>query len=68
LCGKLAKYENFLRPHRSFLVNMEHIQNISYKTITMDNLAEISVPHGKRSEMKRRYLEYAWNRQMVLLP
>lgn len=68
LCGKLAKYENFLRPHRSFLVNMEHIQNISYKTITMDNLAEIPVPHGKCSEMKRRYLEYAWNRQMVLLP
>lgn len=67
LCGKLARYENFLRPHRSFLVNMEHIKNISYKTITMDNLAEIPVPHGKCSQIKKRYLEYALNRNLVLL-
>lgn len=67
LCGKLARYENFLRPHRSFLVNMEHIKNISYKTITMDNLAEIPVPHGKCSQIKKQYLEYALNRNLVLL-
>lgn len=67
LCGKLAQCDNFLRPHRSFLVNMEYIQNISCKTITMENLAEIPIPHGKYSEIRNRYLEYAFSRRQVLL-
>lgn len=65
LCGKLAQYENFLRPHRSFLVNMEYIQTISYKAITMDNLAKIPIPHGKCSEIKNLYLEYVFHRKPV---
>lgn len=67
LCGKLAQHDNFLRPHRSFLVNMEYIQNISCKTITMENFAEIPIPHGKCSEIKNRYLEYAFSRRQVFL-
>ena len=67
LCNKLAQYENFLRPHRSFLINMEYIQNISYKAIIMDNHAEIPIPHGKCSEIKNRYLEYVFNRKQVFL-
>lgn len=67
LCEKLEKYENFLRPHRSFLINMEYIQNISYKAITMTGLTEIPVPHGKYSEIKKLYLEYAFNRKQVML-
>lgn len=67
LCGKLTQYKNFLRPHRSFLVNMEHIQTISYKAITMENLVQIPIPHGKCSEIKNRYLEYAFSRKQVLL-
>ena len=60
LCDKLANYDNFMRPHRSFLVNMEYIQNISYKTITMNDFAKIPIPHGKCSEIKNKYLEYAF--------
>lgn len=67
LCAKLAQHDNFLRPHRSFLVNMEYIQNISYKAITMENLVEIPIPHGKCSEIKNRYLEYAFSRRQVFL-
>ncbi len=67
LCSKLSQYENFLRPHRSFLINMEYIQTISYKAIIMDNLAEIPIPHGKCSEIKNRYLEYAFDRKQVFL-
>lgn len=63
LCGKLAPYGNFLRPHRSFLINMEYIQNISYKAITMESLAQIPIPHGKCSEIKNQYLEYAFSRK-----
>lgn len=61
LCNKLMPYENFLRPHRSFVVNMEYIQRISYKAVTMDDLTEIPIPHGKYSEIKKRYLEYAFS-------
>ena len=67
LCSQLAEYPNFLRPHRSFLINMEYVQNISYRAITMDNLAEIPIPHGKCSEIKNRYLEYVFNRKQVFL-
>lgn len=67
LCGKLTQYDNFLRPHRSFLVNMEYIQNISYKAIIMDDLTEIPIPHGKCSEIKSRYLEYVFDRKQVFV-
>lgn len=67
LSVRLSEYENFLRPHRSFLVNMEYIQSISYRTITMVNRAEIPIPHGKCSEIKKQYLEYVFNRKQVFL-
>lgn len=55
---QLSQYDNFMRPHRSFLINMEYIQKISYKTVTMEDLTEIPIPHGKCSDIKNRYLEY----------
>lgn len=67
LYGQLAQYENFVRPHRAFLVNMEYIQKISYKAVTMENLAEIPIPHGKCSEIKNMYLEYAFDKQQVFI-
>lgn len=67
LYGQLQQYENFVRPHRSFLINMEYIQKISSKIVTMKNLAEIPIPHGKYSELKNLYLEYAFNRRQVFL-
>lgn len=67
LYGQLSQYGNFLRPHRSFLVNMEYIQKISHKAITMENLAQIPIPHGKCSEIKNSYLEYAFDRKQVFM-
>lgn len=67
LCGQLVQYENFLRAHRSFLINMEYIRKISYKAITMESLAEIPIPHGKCSEIKKLYLEYAFERKQVYI-
>ena len=65
LYRKLAKYEEFLRPHRSFLINMAYIQSISYKAITVAGHAEIPIPHGKCSEIKQKYLEYAFSRKQM---
>lgn len=67
LCSELARYANFLRPHRSFLVNMEYIQSISYKAITMNNMEEIPIPHGKCTEIKSLYLEYAFQRKQAFI-
>ena len=64
---QLKPYGNFLWPHRSFLVNMDYIQNISYRAIKLISLAEIPIPHGKCSEIKNKYLEYAFNRKQVFL-
>lgn len=67
LCSKLSSFKNFLHPHRSFLINMEYIQNVSYRAITLDNHVEIPIPHGKCSEIKSKYLEYAFNRKQVFM-
>lgn len=67
LAGQLMQYSNFFRPHRSFLVNMEYIQNISSRSIKMVNDAEIPVPHGKCSEIKNTYMEYAFNGEQAVL-
>ena len=65
LAGQLMQYSNFFRPHRSFLVNMEYIQNISSRSIKMVNDAEIPIPHGKCSEIKNTYMEYAFNLSLI---
>lgn len=67
LCNKLTQYESYLRPHRSFVINMEYVRNISYKAITMDSLAQIPIPHGKCSEIKKLYLAYAFDRKQVFI-
>ena len=76
LAGQLMQYSNVslcnvvhqrLRPHRSFLVNMEYIQNISSRSIKMVNDAEIPIPHGKCSEIKNTYMEYAFNGEQAVL-
>lgn len=63
LSSELAQCGSFLRPHRSFLINMEYIRSISYKAIVMDNQEKIPIPHGKCSEIKKQYLDYAFNRK-----
>lgn len=67
LYDKLAQYENFLRPHRSFLINMDYIQNISRKEVMLTNQAAIPIPHGKYSEIRNLYLEYAFHREQVFV-
>lgn len=64
---KLMPYGNFLRPHRSFLVNMEYIQSISGKAVVMSCGVNIPVPHGKYSGIKESYLEYALSRKLVFV-
>ena len=67
LSKQLASYGGFLRAHRSYLVNLDHIQSISYRAITMRCLTEIPIPRGKYQEIKDAYLAHAFqNRQVIL--
>lgn len=67
LSSQLTPYHNFMRPHRSFLINMEYIQSISSRAITMTSPAQIPIPHGKCSDIKNVYLEYVFNRKQVVI-
>lgn len=63
----LQPHGNFFRPHRSYIVNLEYVNALSGRGVTMSSQAEIPIPRGKYHEMKEAYLEYAFrNRQVVV--
>ena len=66
LSKRLEPYACFLRPHRSYLINLDYIQSLSYQTITMSCLAEIPIPRGKYHEIKDIYLEYSFQNGKVM--
>ena len=67
LYGQLEPYGNFLRPHRSYLINLDYVQNLSARAVTMSCLTEIPLPRGKYNEIKNTFLEYSFqNRQVIL--
>ena len=67
LYGKLKLYGNFLRPHRSYLINLEYVQNLSTHAITMSCLTEIPIPRGKYNDVKNAFLEYSFRDRQVIL-
>lgn len=67
LVRQLNDYPGFLRPHRSYLVNMEYIRNITAKSITMQCLAEVPLPHGRYTTVRDQYLDYAFAGKKAVL-
>ena len=67
LCSQLEPYKNFLRAHRSYLINLEYVQNLSARAITMSCLTEIPLPRGKYNEIKDVFLEYAFQDRRVVM-
>ena len=55
---KLSGY-GFLRAHRCYLVNMQHIKGIGGDKITMDNGDTVPVPRARYTEIKQKYLLFA---------
>lgn len=64
---QLAPYGGFLRIHRSYIVNLDYVQNISYRGVTMTSLAKIPIPRGKYNEIKDTFLAYAFRNEQVKL-
>jgi DNA-binding LytR/AlgR family response regulator len=58
LSKQLEQYDYFFRPHRSYLINLDYVQNLSHQSITMSCLAQIPLPRGKYHEVKDAYLKH----------
>ena len=58
VCDNLLKYGCFLKPHRSYLVNMQYVDTIENHQITLQTLSSVPVAQGKAKEMKQQYLAY----------
>lgn len=58
VCDNLIKYGCFLKPHRSYLVNMQYVDMIENHQITLQTLSSIPVAQGKAKEIKQQYLNY----------
>ena len=67
LWASLELYPGFVRPHRSYIVNLEYVQALSYRSVKMASQAEIPIPRGKYQELKDQYLEYAFQSRQVML-
>lgn len=64
---QLAPYGCFLRVHRSYIVNLDYVQSISYRAVTMTCLTEIPIPRGKYNKIKDTFLAYAFRNGQVKL-
>lgn len=58
VCNTLSKYRCFMKPHRSYLVNMQYVDTIENHRITLQTLSSIPIAQGKAKEMKQQYLYY----------
>ena len=57
---KLNNYRMFLKPHRSFLINMNYIQTLTMHSITMECGIKIPVPKEKYGVIKQAYMDYVF--------
>ena len=67
LYKQLMPCGGFMRPHRSYLINLQYVQSLSYHAITMSCMVEIPIPRGKYQEIKDAYLEYAFQDGRVIV-
>lgn len=56
--GQLLDDKRFLHVHKSFLVNMNHIDKLSQRTITMESGKNIPVSKTRAAEVKKEYLMF----------
>ena len=54
----LQKFGLFIKPHRSYIVNMQYIDTIENHQISLQNLKFVPVAQGKSKEIKQLYLNY----------
>lgn len=58
VCENLMKYGCFIKPHRSYIVNMQYVDIIENHQLTLQTLSSIPVAQGKAKEIRQQYLNY----------
>ncbi len=49
---------NFLRIHQSFLVNLQHIENVKNYKVLLSNKQELGIAKARYKEVKQRFITY----------
>lgn len=62
VCDDLLEYRFFVKPHRSYLVNMNYIDTIENTEITLQTPDIIPIAQGKSKEIKECYLAFQMER------
>lgn len=55
---KLLKYKCFIKTHRSYIVNMSHVDIITNNMIILQTNYNIPIAQGKASKIKKIYLDF----------
>lgn len=58
VCDELLKHSVFLKPHRSYLVNMNYIDTIHNRELLLQTSVRIPVAQGKAKEIREHYLAF----------
>lgn len=58
VCENLLQHSNFIKPHRSYIVNMMYIDNITLKDIILNNGVQIPIARGNSRDVKLEYWTY----------
>ena len=58
VCDNLLSYGCFIKPHRSYVVNMQYVNTIESHHITLQTLSSVPIAQGKTKEVKQQYLNY----------
>ncbi|MEG6523842.1 LytR/AlgR family response regulator transcription factor [Desulfotomaculum sp. 1211_IL3151] len=58
VCDNLLKYGRFIKTHRSYIVNMQYVDTIENRRVTLQTLSSVPVAQGKAREIKEQYLAY----------
>lgn len=62
---QLAPHGRFFRVHRACIVNLDYVQDISCRAVTMTCRAEIPIPKGKYDEIKDAFLAHVFRNGQV---
>ena len=62
VCDALLEHPFFLKPHRSYIVNMNYIDIIENTEISLQTAVHIPIAQGKGKEIKETYLAFQMQR------
>ena len=56
--GCLLQEENFIQPHKSYVVNLDYVSSYTTTMLHMENNSDIPISRRNSLEVKKRYLKY----------